>query len=318
VRAVTVVDGKLEWREHPDPEPGRAELLVAVRAAGLNGADMLQRQGLYPAPPGSPPDIPGLELAGEVVATGPGAVRFAAGDRVMAVVGGGGQAELAVVHERTALPVPDDLPWAQAGGFPEVFTTAHDALFTQCGLGLGERVVIHGAAGGVGIAGVQLAGLAGAAVTATVRNPELRDEVEEIGSRAGWCEVVAPDEFVASGPFDVVLELVGAPNLADDLESLASGGRIAVIGVGAGAVAELNLLTLMGRRARIHGSTLRARPLEQKADAARRIEAHVLPHLGAGDLQVPVAATYPMAEAEAAYDRFAAGGKLGKVVLVNA
>jgi NADPH2:quinone reductase len=318
VRAVTVVDGKLEWREHPDPEPGRAELLVAVRAAGVNGADMLQRKGLYRAPPASPPDIPGLELAGEVIATGPDVERFAPGDRVMAVVGGGGQAGLAIVHERTALPVPDDLPWDQAGGFPEVFTTAHDALFTQCGLAPGERVVVHGAAGGVGIAGVQLAAVAGAWVTATVRNPELRDAVGAIGSGAGWCEVVAPEEFVARGPFDVVLELVGAPNLGDDLEALATGGRIAVIGVGAGAVAEVNLLALMGKRARIHGSTLRARPLEQKVDAARRVEANVLPFLRAGDVQVPVAAVYPMADAEAAYDRFAAGGKLGKVVLVTA
>jgi NADPH:quinone reductase-like Zn-dependent oxidoreductase len=317
VWAVTVMDGKLEWREHPDPEPGRAELLVAVRAAGLNGADMLQRQGLYQAPTGSPPDIPGLELAGEVAVTGPGVERFAPGDRVMAVVGGGGQAELAVVHERTALPVPDDVPWDQAGGFPEVFTTAHDALFTQCGLAPGERVVVHGAAGGVGIAGLQLAGVAGARVTATVRNPGLRQDVGAIGSLAGRCDVVAPDEFVARGPFDVVLELVGAPNLADDLEALAPGGRVAVIGVGAGAVAELNLLTLMAKRARIHGSTLRARPLEQKADAAHRVEAHVLPFLRAGDVKVPVAASYPMAEAEAAYDRFVAGGKLGKVVLVT-
>lgn len=315
MRAVTVVDGHLEWREHPDPQPSRGELLVAVRAAGLNGADMLQRHGLYPAPAGSPAEIPGLELAGEVVAVGPGVDRFAPGDRVMAVVGGGGQAELAVVHERTALPVPETVPWEEAGGFPEVFTTAHDALFTQCGLAAGERVVVHGAAGGVGIAGVQLAARAGARVTATVRNADLRAAVGTIGSGCGSCEVAAPDEFVARGPFDVVLELVGAPNLAADLESLATGGRIAVIGVGAGAVAEVNLLALMGKRARIHGSTLRARPLEQKADAARRVEAHVLPFLAQRLVEVPVAATYALADAEAAYDRFAAGGKLGKVVL---
>jgi NADPH:quinone reductase len=317
VRAVTVVDGRLEWREHADPEPGRGELLVAVQAAGLNGADLPQRHGLYAAPPGSPADIPGLELAGEVVATGPDVARFSVGDRVMAVVGGGGQAELAVVHERAALPVPDGLPWDKAGGFPEVFTTAHDALFTQCGLGSGERVVVHGAAGGVGIAGVQLAARAGARVTATVRNPELRDAVATIGSRCGWCEVAAPEEFVGRGPFDVVLELVGAPNLAANLEALAVGGRIAVIGVGSGAVAELNLLSLMAKRARIHGSLLRPRPLEQKADAARRVEAHVLPFLAEGLVDVPVAATYPFQEAEAAYDRFAAGAKLGKVVLVR-
>jgi NADPH:quinone reductase len=318
VRAVTVADGgRLEWSERPDPEPGTGEVLVEVRAAGVNGADMLQRRGLYPAPPGSPPDVPGLELAGEVVGTGPAAERFAPGDRVMAVVGGGGQAELAVVHERTALPVPAGLAWEQVGGFPEVFTTAHDALFTQCGLAMGERVLVHGAAGGVGIAAVQLAAAAGAQVTATVRNPDLRDGVEAIGSHAGSCESVAPDEFMEHGPFDVVLELVGAPNMGANLDGLATGGRIAVIGVGAGAIAEVNLLALMGKRGRIHGSTLRARPLEQKAECARRVEAHVLPLLVEGRVQVPVDATYPMADAEAAYDRFAAGGKLGKVVLLT-
>src|SRR5262245_13783899 len=138
---------------------------------------MIQRSGFYPAPPGSPADIPGLELAGEVVATGDGVTRYAVGDRVMAVVGGGGQAELAVVHERHAIPIPDTVSWAEAGGFPEVFTTAHDALFTQCGLQMGERVCVHGAAGGVGLAGVQLAAAAGATVVATVRNESLRDAV---------------------------------------------------------------------------------------------------------------------------------------------
>jgi putative PIG3 family NAD(P)H quinone oxidoreductase len=310
VHAVTIVDGSLEWRAHADPSPGTGELLVAVRAAGLNGADMMQRQGFYPAPAGAPADIPGLELAGEVVDVGPGVERFSTGDRVMAVVGGGAQAELAVVHERTALPVPDGVTWEAAGGFPEVFTTAHDALFTQCGLAIGERLLVHGAAGGVGSAGVQLGVAAGAQVIATVRNADLRDAVATFGA-----EVVAPDGFAVRGPFDVVLELVGAPNMAANLDALAIGGRIAVIGVGAGATAELNLFTLMGKRARIHGSTLRARPLEQKADAARRVEAHVLPLLRTGNVRVPIAATFPMADAAVAYDHFTAGGKLGKVVL---
>jgi NADPH:quinone reductase-like Zn-dependent oxidoreductase len=310
VHAVTIVEGSLEWRAHADPEPGVGELLVAVRASGLNGADMMQRQGLYPAPAGAPADIPGLELAGEVVAVGPGVERFSTGDRVMAVVGGGAQAELAVVHERTAMPVPDAISWEEAGGFPEVFTTAHDALFTQCGLAVGERLLVHGAAGGVGGAGVQLGVATGAQVTATVRNADLRDAVAAFGAVA-----VAPDVFSAHGPFDVVLELVGAPNMAANLDALAIGGRVAVIGVGAGAIVELNLFTLMGKRARIHGSTLRARPLEQKADAARRVEAHVLPLLRDRRVIVPVAATFDMADAPAAYDHFTAGGKLGKVVL---
>ncbi len=313
MHAVTIVDQSLAWREHPDPTPGAGEVLVAVQAAGLNGADRLQVLGLYPAPPGSPTDIPGLELAGEVVALGAGATRFAVGDRVMAVVGGGGQAELLTVHERHLLPVPDGVAWDQAGGFPEVFTTAHDALFTQAQLQMGERVCIHGAAGGVGIAAVQLAAATGAHVTATVRREDLWAQVADLGAD----DVIAPDDVAGRGPFDVVLELVGAPNLADDLRSLAPGGRISVIGVGAGAKAELNLLELMGKRARIHGSTLRARSLEDKADAARRVERHVLPLLAAGAVRVPVHAAFPMAEAAAAYEAFAAGGKLGKIVLTR-
>ncbi len=319
MRAATVVDGRLEWREHPDPEPGAGELLIDVRAAGLNSADMAQRLGLYPAPPGSPPDIPGMELAGEVVALGRDVQRFSVGDRVMALVGGGGQAELALAHERVSLPVTETLTWPEAGGFPEVFTTAHDALFTQCGLRLGEHALVHGAAGGVGIAGVQLAARAGARVTATVRNPDLRHDVAAIGARAGRTAVVAPEEFVDRGPFDVVLEVIGAPNIRLDLDALAVGGRIVVIGVGGGIDAELNLLTLMDRRGRIHASRLRPRPLEERARAVQLVEANVLPFLDDGDarLEVPVAATYPMQEAEGAYDRFLAGGKLGTIVLTR-
>jgi len=310
MRAATIRDGAVRVEEHPDPRPGAGELLVLVHAAGLNGADLLQRRGAYPAPPGAPRDIPGLELAGEVVARGPGAERFTEGDRVMAVVAGGGQAELAVVHERAAVPVPAALDWIAAGGVPETFTTAHDALFSQADLGMGERLLVHGAAGGVGTAAVQLGRAAGARVTATVRNADLRAGVAALGA-----EVIDPEGFAEHGPFDVVLELVGAPNVADDLTALALGGRIAVIGVGAGAVVELNLLALMGKRARIHGSTLRARPLEEKAVAARAVEHHVLPLFETGALQVPVAATYPLADVHDAYERFAAGGKLGKVVL---
>src|SRR3954453_15839361 len=156
MRAAVIADGDVTVRERPDPVPGAGEVLVRVRAAGLNGADMLQRRGAYPAPPGSPKDIPGLELAGEVAKLGPGASRFSEGDRVMAIVGGGGQAELCVVHERQLMPVPDALDWPQAGGVPEVFTTARDPIFTQAGLVAGERFLVHGGAGGVGTAAVQL------------------------------------------------------------------------------------------------------------------------------------------------------------------
>jgi putative PIG3 family NAD(P)H quinone oxidoreductase len=311
--AVTIRDGgRLELAEHPDPVPGHGEVLIAVRAAGLNGADMMQRRGRYPAPPGEPQDIPGMELAGEVVEVGPRAPRFSVGDRVMGLVGGGAQAELATVHERQLMAVPDDIDWPAAGGFPEVFTTAHDAIFTQCGLRPGERLLVHGAAGGVGSAGVQLGAMAGAHVTATVRNPDHHDAVRALGADV----VLGAEGFEDHGPYDVVLELVGAPNLPADLRGLNTNGRIVVIGVGAGASAEIDLLALMGKRATLRASTLRARPLELKALTARAVEREVLPALASGRLAVPIAQTFPLAEAEAAYDRFAAGGKLGKIVLL--
>jgi putative PIG3 family NAD(P)H quinone oxidoreductase len=311
MRAVTVRDKQLRVEDHPDPSPGSGEVLVRVMAAGLNGADMHQRRGMYPAPPGAPQDIPGLELAGEVAALGPGAGRFHVGDRVMAIVAGGGQAELAVVHERVLMPVPGNLDWAEAGGVPEVFTTAHDAIFTQAELQPGEHLLVHGGAGGVGTAAIQLASAAGALVTATVRNSDLRDEVAKLGA-----EVIEPENFGAHGPFDVILELVGAPNLADNVNALSIGGRIAVIGIGAGAMGELHLGALMVKRGRIHGSMLRPRPLEEKALTARAVERSVLPLLAEGVVHVPVAATYPLEQAEEAYDHFAAGGKLGKIVLM--
>src|ERR1700728_1018585 len=275
MRAATIRDGEVLLEEHPDPTPGDGEVLVRVRAAGLNGADMMQRRGLYPAPPGSPQDIPGMELAGVVDALGAGAERFAVGDRVMAIVGGGAQAELMTVHERLLMPVPQDLDWPAAGGLPEVFTTAHDAVFVQAELRSGERLLMHGGAGGVGTAAIQLARAGGARVTAPVRHEGLRDGCAGLGA-----EVIAPEGFAEHGPFDVILELVGAPNLAENLKGLATGGRICVIGVSAGAKGELNLLALMGKRARIHGSTLRARSLEEKALAARLLEREVLPLFG--------------------------------------
>ena len=310
MRAATIRDGRIEVVEHPDPEPQDGQLLVRVHAAGLNGADMLQLAGGYPAPAGAPPDIPGLELAGEVIAVGRRAERFEAGDRVMSLVSGGGQAELAVVHERTAIPVPEELDWTAAGGVPEVFTTAYDAIFTQAELTVGERLLVHGAAGGVGTAAVQLGVMAGARVTATVRNEHAREQIAALGVNA-----IAPERFAEHGPFDVILELVGAINLDQNLDALATRGRIAVIGLGAGATAEINLGKLMGKRGRIHGSTLRSRPIEEKAITARLMEKHVLPGFASGDLSVPVCATYPLDRAAEAYERFKKGAKFGKVIL---
>ncbi len=311
MRAVTITgENQFELREHPDPVPGAGEVLVQVRAAGLNAADLHQLAGRYPAPPGSPPDIPGLELAGEVLVCGSGSRRFAPGDRVMGLVGGGGQAELAAVHERILMPIPESLETLTAGGVPEVFTTAHDALFTQAGLKTGERLLVHGGAGGVGVAAIQLARLAGARVIATVRSPGCRAQVEGLGA-----EVIAPDAFGEHGPFDVILELVGAPNLPEDLLALAMGGRIAVIGIGAGAKAEINLGLLLAKRVQMFGSMLRARSLEEKALTARAMERQVLPLFDSGSLTVPIAAELPLERAEAAYARLRESGKFGKVIL---
>lgn len=309
--AVTISDGAVAAAEQPDPVPGTGELLVRVHAAGLNGADILQRKGAYPPPPGYPEEIPGLEFAGEVIAIGDEVRRFSPGDRVMTITGGGGQAELAVVHESVAMPVPDGIDWVAAGGFAETFLTAHDALFTQCSLRPGEHLLVNGAAGGVGTAAIQLAKLTGAQVTASVRNTGLHDAVAEIGADT----VLTPDGAQGDGPYDVVLELVGAPNVGPAINSLATGGRIVVIGVGGGFKAEVNLLALMNKRAVLRGSTLRARPLEEKAAASRAASREILPALAAGEVKVEVAATYPLAEVDAAYSRFTEGGKLGKIVL---
>jgi NADPH:quinone reductase-like Zn-dependent oxidoreductase len=311
MHAVVNRNKDLAWEERPDPVPGDTELLVTVQAAGINGADLAQRRGGYPAPPGSPPDIPGLELAGTVAATGGRVGRFRTGDRVMAIVGGGGQATMATVDETHALRVPPAMSWPEAGGFPEVFFTAYDALWSHGGLTMGDRVLVTGAAGGVGTAAVQLAAAAGAHVVASVRAEELRDGVRALGAH----EVIDPAEVPGYGPYDVALELVGAPSLPDALAALRTGGRIVVIGVGAGPTVALNLLQLMVKRARIAGSTLRPRSRAEKAELAGRMADHVLPLVESGRVRVPVHATHDMADAVAAYDRFARGAKLGKIVL---
>jgi NADPH:quinone reductase-like Zn-dependent oxidoreductase len=312
VHATVIRDNELHWVEHDDPVPGDTELLVSVRAAGINSADLVQRIGFYPAPPGWPPDIPGMELAGEVIGVGRAVTLFAPGDRVMALVGGGAQAELAFVDEMHALAVPDGMDWPEAGGFTEAFTTAHDALYTQAALQMGERVLVTGAAGGVGTAGVQLAAAVGAHVTATVRNPDHHDAVRQLGADV----VIAPGEEGDHGPYDVVLELVGQASLGGVLPYLAPWSRVVVIGVGSGGRMEIDLMQLMSQRIRIGGTTLRSRSRQEKGAVVASMRAHVMPLLVAGRLRVPVADTFPLSDAAGAYERFAAGGKLGKVVLV--
>ncbi|HEY6961920.1 MAG TPA: zinc-binding dehydrogenase [Gaiellaceae bacterium] len=289
MRAGVIHEGRIEIEERPDPVPADGELLIRVRAAGINGADLMQRAGRYPPPPGVT-DIPGLECAGETED----------GERVMALLPGGGHAELVAVHHTHVLRVPEGMAWEEAGGLVETFATAHDALFSQAHLHRGERLLVNGAAGGVGVAAVQLGRAAGAHVLASVRHHH--DELRGLGAEI--------DDGV--GEVDVILELVGGQNLSRNLERLALHGRIVVIGTGAGSRAEVEFGLLMRKRARISGSTLRSRTREEKEDVLKRLEAFMRPHR----FRVPVEETFPLDRANDAYDRFAAGGKFGKIVLV--
>jgi NADPH:quinone reductase-like Zn-dependent oxidoreductase len=297
MRAVVIEAGRLVLGERPDPVPDTGEVLIRVRAAGINNADLMQAAGKYPPPPGTPPDLPGLECAGELVDTG---------ERVMALLPGAGQAELVAVDTRHVLPVPDGVDWPAAGGFMEAFATAHDALITQAGLLPGERLLVNGASGGVGTAAVQLGIALGAEVTGTARRAESRDLVRGLGA------ATEPE-----GAYDVILELVGGELLTRDVEQLAHHGRLAVIGTGAGARAQVDFGLLMRKRARIHGSTLRSRLAEEKALVVARLGEDVLPLLAAGSVAVQVQEVYPLDQAQAAYTAFAAGGKFGKLVLVT-
>jgi NADPH:quinone reductase-like Zn-dependent oxidoreductase len=312
VRAVVISDGAVSWDERPPPVPGPDELLVRVEAAGINRADLLQRAGHYPPPPGISVDQPGMECAGVVQEVGDRVTAFAPGDRVMGLLGGAAQAELAILHERLALRVPPAMSTAEAGGFPEVFCTAYDALFSQAGLAMGERLLVTGAAGGVGMAGVQLGLYAGADVVASARDTGVHDRLTALGATSA-----GPTEAFGLGPFDVVLELVGGDSVPRALAGLAPRGRVVVIGTGAGSRCELDMSLLMNRRAKVMGSTLRARPLEDKALVSRAVQHRVLPLVEQGRVKVVVGATFPFEQAQEAYERFAAGGKFGKIVLTR-
>jgi NADPH:quinone reductase-like Zn-dependent oxidoreductase len=294
MRAAVIRDGHLEIEERPDPVPGDGELLIRVHAAGVNNADLMQVAGHYPPPPGAPVDIPGLESVGEIVPTG---------ERVMALLGGGGHAELVTVNAQHVLPIPDGVGWAAAGGFMEAYATAHDALFTQAELRPGERLLVNGAAGGVGTAAVQLGVAAGAEVTGTARSNAER--VAALGART------EPE-----GEYDVILELVGGENLTRDVERLAPRGRLAVIGTSAGWRVEIDFGLVMRKRGRLHGSTLRWRSAEEKAQVVARVGEDVLPLFAAGRVTVPVHATFPLERAQEAYAAFAARGKFGKLVIL--
>ena len=298
--------------ERPDPVSGAEDVLVRVRFAGLNPADVIQRAGHYPAPPGSPPDIPGLEVAGVVKACGERVSAWEPGDRVFGLVAGGGLADRVLVHERCVTRVPDSLSEQDAAAVPEAFITAHDAICTQAGLRSGETLLVHGAGGGVGSAAVQIGLVLGARVFGVVRSREAAEALRQLGA-----EPLRDDGFAEAvvSKVDVILELVGAPHFPGNLDALGPKGRIVVVGVGAGQEITLPLRVLMGKRASIRGTVLRPRPLEEKAAAVRAFEREVVPHLAVGRMRALVDSVYPAEEVTAAFDRLEGRGKLGKVLL---
>jgi NADPH:quinone reductase-like Zn-dependent oxidoreductase len=300
--------------ERPDPVPAGHDVLVAARFAGLNWADVAQRQGAYPPPAGAPADVPGLEVAGVVKAVGDQVHDWRPGDRVFGIVGGGGLADRVLVHERHLAAVPGGLDERAAAAVPEAYVTAHDAVFTRGGLKPGEVLLVTGANGAVGTAGVQLGLAAGARVVASVRTPGAGQGLADDGA-----VVTAPDQVAAQvaalGGADVVLELVGAPNLAADFAVARRKGRIVIVGTPAGADSAISLRELMSKRLALHGTVLRARPLEEKAAAVQAFTASVVPLLAAGAITPRIDRVFPAAEVTAAFDHLAEPGKSGKVLL---
>ncbi|HEV2734375.1 MAG TPA: NAD(P)H-quinone oxidoreductase [Longimicrobiaceae bacterium] len=310
----------LQLAERPLPEPGPGEIRVRVHASALNRADLLQRRGLYPAPPGAPQDVPGLEYAGEVDAVGEGAGLWAVGNRVMGIVGGGGYAEYVVVHEREAIRIPQGLSYEEGAAIPEAFLTAYDALFTRLELLMGERVLIHAVGSGVGTAALQLAHAAGAVTIGTSRSPDkLRRAAElglDVGIDTGREELAATLESATSGGgVHAVVDLVGGKLLEESLRGLAQGGRVVVVGTVAGSKVELDLGLLLRRRIRIVGTVLRTRPLEEKIALAREFSSTVLPLLSSGKIRPVIDRVIPFADIADGHRRMEENDTFGKIVL---
>jgi len=323
MRAVTITeDHRLLVDERPDPEPGSGQVLVRVHGAGLNRADLVQVQGGYPAPAGSPADIPGLEFAGEIAALGEGVRDWSIGDRVFGIAGGGGQAELMAVPAAHCVAVPEALDLVTAGGVPEVFATAHDALVTQAGAAAGDVVLIHAVGSGVGTAGLQLAKALGATVVGTARTPDKLERCRALGLDHA---VLAPRELdplalaeqitAVAGPVDVVLELVGGSYVAVDVRAAALRGRIVVIGAMGGGRCDLEVALLMVKRLRMMGTVLRSRSIDEKTAVTSAFARDVVPLLVAGTVQPVTEATFPLDGAPDAYALLGSDTTFGKVVL---
>ncbi len=324
MRAVVITTpggpGVLKLGEAAIPQPGRGEIRVQVKAAGVNRADLLQRRGLYPPPPGWPADIPGLEYAGVVESLGDGVRSWKVGDRAMGLVGGGGYAEYVVVPEREAIRVPEAMSFEEAGAVPEVFITAHDALFTQLGLRLGERLLIHAVGSGVGTAALQLAKVAGATVFGTSRSAWKLERARELGldvaidsSQQDVAELLRRETDGAG--VDAVLDLVGGPYLAGSLEGLAVKGRLIVVGLTAGRTTEVDLGIVLRKRLRILGTSLRMRPLEEKIAAARAFDRDVAGLLASKRVRPIIDKVFPLEAAAEAHRHLESNANFGKLVL---
>ena len=307
----------LRLADRPDPQAGPGEIRIRIKAAGVNRPDLLQRQGGYPPPPGAS-DIMGLEIAGEVDQVGEGVTRWRIGDRVCALLGGGGYAELAVVDARHALPVPADMDFVQAAVLPETVFTIFANVFEAGGLKADETLLIHGATSGIGVTAIQMAKAAGARVIATSRGPDKTAAALRLGADISL-DARTDDLAEAirdAGGVDVVLDMVGADYAVLNLQALKPLGRWVVIATLSGARAEIDLSRLMMKRIVLTGSTLRARPADEKARLAAAVEATAWPWVISGQLRPPVEATFPLAEAAQAHLRLEGGDHVGKIVLI--
>ncbi len=321
MRAVEIEGGAgpaeaLRIAERPDPRPGPGQIRIRVRAAGVNRPDLLQREGRYPPPPGAS-DIPGLEVAGEVDQVGPGVDRWRAGDRVCALLAGGGYAEYAVVDALHALPVPDGLDFVQAAALPETVCTVFANVFEAGGLQPGETLLVHGATSGIGATAIQMAKAAGARVIATSRGAAKAAAATRLGADLSL-DADAGDmgpAIAEAGGADVVLDMVGASYARLNLEALRPMGRWVVIATLSGNRAEIDLARLMMKRLVLTGSTLRGRSADEKARLIAAVEARVWPWVATGSVRPPIDAAFPLDQAAAAHLRLEAGGHVGKIVL---
>ncbi len=310
----------LEIQERPKPEPGVGQIRVRVRASALNRADLMQREGNYPVPPGVTAEISGMEYAGEVDALGPSASLWKIGDRVMGIVGGGSHAEYLCAHEREAMPVPKALLWEDAAAIPEVFLTAYDALFNRLALRTGETVLIHAVGSGVGTAALQIARVAGARVVGTARSAGKLERAKQLGldfgidaSRGDWAAQV--EAAIGAERVQALVDLVGGNYLEGNLRVLALRGRIVVVGLTAGASAPFNMGVLLRKRLTIVGTSLRGRPLEEKIALAREFSERIIPFFDAGRLKPVVDRVFPFEEIRAAHELMESNKTFGKIVL---